>query len=1217
MAFKKVNPRQSFPEMEESILKKWKKDQTFKKSIQNRSRENEYVFYDGPPFATGLPHYGHILAGTIKDVVPRFWTMKGKRIERRFGWDCHGLPVENIVEKDLGLNGKTEILEKVGVCDFNEKCRSSVTKYTQEWENVVERMGRWIDFYDDYKTMNLDYMESIWWVFGELWNKGLIYEGLKPMHICPRCVTPLSNFEVTQGYKDITETSVIVKFKLHDQKDTYMLAWTTTPWTLPGNLLLALGKKVKYVKVKYNDEFFILANESVENTFKDKDYEIVETIDSKNLINKTYEPLFDTHKGLENAFRIVYADFVTMDEGVGVVHCAGPYGEEDMELCKRENIKLTHHVNMDGTFCDSVKKWAGKDCKKMDQNIINDLKERKLLFNSFKFKHSYPHCWRCDTPLLNYATASFFVNVNKIKKDLIKNNQQVHWVPGHIKDGRFGKWLEGAKDWAISRARFWGAPIPIWKSDDNQYICIDSIAKLEQLSGIKVNDLHKHIVDKIVIKKDGVEYHRIPDVLDCWFESGSMPYAQRHYPFSEIPTLKNEFILVRHGESLSNTEEVFSTQVETSTKYPLTENGMAVVRDTAKLLKDEKIDMIVSSDFLRTKQTAEIIGKELNVSVEFDERLREIYSETFDGQPYSEGNEKWPRTVRLNTPPDQTGETYNMIRSRMLSLVKELNDKYSNKKIILVSHGAPIKMLQASFSGIGKEEIVTSEYPDKGNAVKLVENKSIKKFDDVFPAEFIAEGQDQTRGWFYTLMVLSTALFNKPAFKNVVVNGIVLAENGKKMSKRLKNYPDPMKVFNAYGADALRFYLLKSPVVRGDDLRFSEKGVKDVVKLIILPLWNSYSFFVTYANIDNWEKQYKDISDLDLSNTLDKWIVSRLVETIEDMNSSMEKYDLQKSTEIETFIDDLTNWYIRRSRRRFWKSENDTDKNCAYQTLHFVLVNLSKIIAPLMPFISEEIFTNLENKESVHLEDWPSFDKKYIDIELNNKITLTRRIVKLGHSIRSRKNIKVRQPLSTVEICIENEKELDINIDVIKNELNVKNVKFIKDTNTLADKIISPNAKIIGPKYGNEVQKIIKEAKEGNYKFMDDNKIQVGEFILEENEYDVRFISKEGKDVDSDKEILVSLDTQLTQELMNEGNVRDLIRYIQDLRKDAEYNVDDRIYIYIDDAGKNLIKGFEEYLMKETLATKIIDESSNLDKESTNQIADQKITFGVAKNNNE
>jgi len=1210
MPFNKVNPKQSFPELEKKILKKWKEENTFKKSIKSRDHENEYVFYDGPPFATGLPHYGHILAGTIKDVVPRFWTMKGHRIERNFGWDCHGLPVENIVEKELELNGKNEILEKIGVADFNEKCRSSVLKYTNDWEKTVERMGRWVDFNDDYKTMNCDFMESIWWVFQELWKKDLIYKGMKPMHVCPRCVTPLSNFEVTQGYKDVTDTSVTAKFKLNDEKNTYLLAWTTTPWTLPGNILLAIGKNIDYSKVKFEDNYYILATAKIEETFKDKEHEIVKNINTKDLLGKTYTAPFDSMSELKNAFRIVHADFVTTEDGVGIVHCAGPYGEDDMDLSLKEGIELKHHVNMDGTFCSNVKEWAGKDCKKMDQNIVKNLEERNLLFSSQKYKHSYPHCWRCDAPLLNYATESWFVRVTKIKEDLIKNNQKVNWVPGHIKNGRFGKWLDGAKDWAISRARFWGTPLPVWKSEDNDFICIGSREELEKLSGQKINDLHKHIVDKIVLEKDGKKYTRVEEVLDCWFESGSMPYAQRNYPFSEIPDLKNNFYFIRHGESLTNTKEIVSCLLENSEQYPLTENGINTVKKSADELKNKNIDLIFSSDFHRTKQTSKILSDKIKIEINFDERLREInFGTEFEGKAYSKLN-KWKLNNRLHTPPSKNGETYMTVKTRILSLVRELNEKHKNKNIVLVSHGEPLRQLQGAFLGLGKKELLESAHHEKGVLYELKENKHLKKFDDVFPAEFIAEGQDQTRGWFYTLMVLSTALFNKPAFKNVVVNGIVLAENGKKMSKRLKNYPDPIKVFEAYGADALRFYLLQSPVVRADDLRFSEQGVKEIVKLIILPLWNTYSFFVTYANIDNWKKNYNDISDLKLENPLDKWIVSKLVEITTDVNTTMEKYDLQKSTEIGTFIDDLTNWYIRRSRRRFWKSENDDDKNQAYQTLHFVLSNISKLIAPFMPFISEEIFTNLEGLESVHLSNWPEFNKKYLDKNLNKGVELTRRIVKLGHSIRARKNIKVRQPLKGIEIGIENRK-IDLDIDVIKSELNIKEVKIIEDTKELAEKIIFPNAKLIGPKFGKNVQEIIIKAKKGEYELLKNNQIKVGEFVLEENEYETRFNSKEGKDVDSDKEILVALNTELTNELVNEGNVRDLIRHIQDLRKKANFNVDDRIKIYLDKTGQNLIKGFEDYLKKETLATEIISNNSSLNEKEIAKIANTEINFGV------
>ncbi|MBU1019195.1 MAG: isoleucine--tRNA ligase [Patescibacteria group bacterium] len=1016
--FNPVDPRQSLPDLEESLLKKWKKEKTFQKSVKQRPENKEYVFYDGPPFATGLPHYGHILAGTLKDVVPRYWTMRGYRVERQFGWDCHGLPVEYEVEKELGLSGKQDIEEKYGVNKFCEKCRSIVTRYTKEWEDTVERMGRWVDFENDYKTMNPEYMETIWWVFSQLWEKDLIYEGHKSMHVCPRCVTPLSNFEVTQGYKDVTDQSVTAKFKLDEEKDTYVLAWTTTPWTLAGNFFLALGPDVAYSKVEmlpYDEEEkgakpdlpykhgdrFILAKELLKKFFPEGNYKVIETFKGKKLEGKGYEPLFPYYGHLkeEGGFKILTADFVSTEEGTGIVHIAGGFGEDDMVLTKAQDFPIIQHVSIDGKFKPEVKDFAGEDVKpkddgmKTDRKIVEFLKERKKVFEATTYTHSYPHCWRCDSPLLNYSTTSWFMKVSKIKNKILKSNQNINWTPNHLKDGRFGQWLENARDWCISRSRYWGAPLPLWRAKDGDIICIGSIRELEKLSGKKVTDLHKHKVDKIKIKKNGKIYTRIPEVLDCWFESGSMPYAQYSYPF-----------------------------------------------------------------------------------------------------------------------------------------------------------------------------------------------RNKKRFEENFPAQFIAEGLDQTRGWFYTLVVLGTALFGKSPFKNVIVNGIVLAEDGKKMSKRLKNYPEPSLIFDKHGADALRFYLMNSPVVKAENARFSEKGVEEVVKGILLPIWNSYSFLVTYANIDKWEPQRKQPK-----NKLDKWILSELQLLIKEVTEQMNDYDLQKATDpIKKFTDDLTNWYIRRSRRRFWKNETDSDKVEAYSTLYEVLTTLSKVTAPFCPFISEEIYTNLTGKKSVHLENWPKAKESLIDKRLSREINLTREIVTLGHSIRAQKSIKVRQPLQKVSIALPPKTAKTFEKSVVKEELNVKEVEILKDASKVAELIARPNAQLLGPKYGGEVQKIIKLAREGKFKVSGDT-VAIGKYKLSGDEVELGYKGKEGFDVASEGGVVVAMDTKITEELKREGYARDIVRYIQDMRKEADYEISDYILVGIESKGEigKAVYEFEKYISGETLAKRL------------------------------
>ncbi len=1014
--FKKVNPKQSFPEMEKNISNYWDENKTFEKSIEQRPKDKEYVFYDGPPFATGLPHYGHILAGTMKDVVPRYWTMRGHRVERRFGWDCHGLPVENVVEAELGLNGKKEIDEKLGKHGFNEKCRSIVLRYTSEWEKTVRRMGRWVDFKNDYKTMSPEFMESVWWVIRQLWDKNLIYRGHKAMHICPHCVTPLSNFEVTLGYKDVKDNSVIWKFKVAGQENTYLLAWTTTPWSTPSTMGLSVAADKTYLKAKVGDEYLIFVSERRDFVMEGiEEYEIVEEIKGSDLVGLAYEPIVDFFKDLpevkenKNVYHVFAGDYVEVTAGTGLVTINGSYGEVDMEAAKKNGLPMVMDVDMDGHFNKLAGNYAGMFVKDGEKALIEDMQKAGLVFKTEKYKHSYPHCWRCDSPLLNYATSSWFVNVEKIKDQMIKANQEIHWVPGHIRDGRFGNWLENAKDWCISRNRFWGAPLPVWISEDDEMICIGSIKELEELSGEKVTDLHSHFVDEIVIKKDGKTFKRVPEVLDCWMESGAMPYAQKHYPFD-----------------------------------------------------------------------------------------------------------------------------------------------------------------------------------------------SPEEFEKNFPAEFIAEGLDQTRGWFYTLVVLGTALFGKSPFKNVIVNGLVLAEDGKKMSKRLKNYPDPEEIFDKHGADALRFYLMNSPVVRAEPLRFSERGVEEVVRKVLLPIWNSYSFFVTYANIDNWQPSKDALlpgHTPKTTNKLDKWIISELEQLLKDLTAEMDAYDLQGAAEpIADFVDSLTNWYIRRSRRRFWKSDSDEDKNEAYGTLYYCLVRLSQLIAPFTPFIAEEIYRNLTNAESVHLSDWPDFDESKIDKDLNAEMGLVRKIVALGHGVRAKKMVKVRQPLLKVQVALPEgiaEGMLIAQREVILEELNVKDLELIKEASTIVDCHVTANARVLGPKYGGEVQNIIREVKEGRFEIVGD-KVKVLGFELSGEEVEIGFKGKEGYDVASENGLVVALDTNVTDELKIEGHARDIVRFIQDLRKEADFEVDNRIVVEVKSSSDEISKAvvaFEDYIKRETLADEINPEN--------------------------
>jgi len=998
--------------MEKAIIQYWKENNTFKKSIEKPAGEKnpkDYVFYDGPPFATGLPHYGHLLAGTLKDVVPRYWTMQGYKIERNWGWDCHGLPVENIVEKELNLGSKTDI-EEYGIDKFNESCRSVVLRYTEEWKKVVERMGRWIDMENDYKTMNPEYMESIWWVFKSLWDKDRIYEGHKVVPYCPRCATPLSNFETNQGYQDKQDPALTAKFELEGSPGVYLLAWTTTPWTLPSNLAIAVGPELTYARIKdTNGEKYIMALDRIPNYYKNPDeYVIEEEFLGKEMDGMKYKPLMPYYKDKPEprAFTVTLGNFVTLEDGTGLVHMA-PFGEDDMATLKSLNIEAVYPLDAECKFNSEVKEYEGVDAYEANPLIIKKLKDEKKIVRHETINHSYPFCWRCDTPLIYRPISTWFVKVNEMKDKLLKTNQEINWIPDHIKNGRFGKWLEGARDWAISRNRYWGTPLPIWRNvdDESDLIVVGSIKELEDLSGKKITDLHKHKIDPVEIKKDGKLYKRIPEVLDCWFESGSMPYAQIHYPF---------------------------------------------------------------------------------------------------------------------------------------------------------------------------------------------ENK--EKFENNFPAEYIAEGLDQTRGWFYTLHVLSNSLFNKPAFKNCIVNGIVLAEDGMKMAKKLQNYPDPSKVMETYGADAMRFYLINSPVVKADDMRFSEKGISDVIRNMILPIWNSYSFFVTYANIDKWTPETLNLKS---TSKLDKWILSLLNELVETEIKWMKKYDLQKaSNAIYSFVDSLTNWYIRRSRRRFWKSEDDEDKKMAYQTLYIVLTKLCQVIAPFMPFLSEEIYRNLTSKESVHLTRYPVPDKETRDPKLMEEMFAVKTIVSLGLASRAKNKIKVRQPLAKVQVALGDQydkKVLNDQIEIIKEELNVKDIELIDNPKDLAEVIARPNAKLLGPKYGKDVQKIIIEAKNGKFEKLDNGNIKILEFELTPDEMEIAYLGKEGMDVETEEGILIALDTKITPELKLEGQARDLVRQIQEMRKSADYKVDDRIQIAIIGTDDDLIEKFGNYIKTETLSTSIEEDIKDPD----------------------
>lgn len=1301
--FKAVNPKQSFPELEEKILKYWKESESFQKSIDIRKNAPEFVFYDGPPFATGLPHYGHILAWTIKDVIPRYKTMRGYKVNRRFGWDCHGLPVENLIEKELNLPDK-KALQEYWVDNFNEACRSSVLRYTSEWEKTVSRMWRWVDFKNSYKTMDKDYMESIWWVFSQLWEKDMVYQGHKPMHICPRCVTPLSNFEVTQGYKDLSDLSMTAKFKVNKEKscsgksgccpsgDIFFLAWTTTPWTLPWNVALAVWAEIEYsfVQREWENTTYILATEAIKNYEKELgwewNYKIVDKKLGKEIAEKkpTYEPLFPYFAKEEKNwwFRVVTWDFVTTESWTWIVHVAPAFWEDDMKIWKDLNLPFIQHVKMDWLFVPEVVDFQDEPVKiadknmEMDKKIVRFLKQQWKVFQEKTLKHSYPTCWRCDTPLLNYATKSWFVKVEEIKDKLLENNQKINWTPKHLKDWRFWKWLEWARDWAISRNRYWWTPLPIWQNDTNgNFKCIWSVEELEKLSWEKVEDLHKHFVDKTEFSIPWEEwtYKRIEEVFDCWFESWAMPYAQKHFPFEENIVLKNEFYWARHWEWIHNVAWEISCCPEDQKKAHLTEKGKKDVGKNAKKLW-VKFDYVFTSPFLRTRETAEIIQKHCWGELIEDERIVEFncwdfhWESVLDWRNWKLENDWWSKAPNW-------GETLRNIVERVSAFYTEINNKYNWKKILVVTHSWIIWISQKYLKWVRDEKTykIPVEFPVW----------CIEKFETSFkfPADFIAEWLDQTRGWFYTLHVLSTALFDKPAFDNVVVNWIVLAEDGQKMSKSKKNYPDPQIIFDKYWADAMRFYLMNSPVVYWENFRFSEKGVEEVVKSVLLPLWNSYSFFVMYGNIDRVGitphpspiprgEGTKHPSPLGRGaggegnlTDLDRWILSELEILTREVTEKMDNYDLAWASRLfPKFFDNITNWYIRRSRKRFWSKawgKNQEDKQIAYNTLYKVLMDTCKLLAPFCPFIADEIYQNLEmaegwglraevknntchpevseatkdpsksdwahtcskipqnlnssaNKstsewqekelESVHLQSWPNLESEFIDEKLSKKIATVQSIISLGLWLRKKLKIKVRQPLKKAIIAMP---DIDISdqIETIKEELNVKSLEFLSDASEIAEVLAVPNAKILWPKFWKKMQEIIKEAKSWNYKKSDNWNIEVCWEELTEEEIAVRYQGKDWKEVNAQDDLVVSLNTEITEDLRLEWLARDLIRWIAEMRKEAGYEITDRIKISFQGWGlrakdlEKIVEQFWDFINQETLSSFVEIKNPDLESE--------------------
>ncbi|MBN8523034.1 MAG: isoleucine--tRNA ligase [Rickettsiales bacterium] len=995
----------SFPQIEEEVLKYWQENNIFNKSVENRKakigdQNNEFIFYDGPPFANGLPHYGHLLTGFIKDVFARYQTTKGKKVERRFGWDCHGLPAEMGAEKELGFSGRIAISE-YGIDKFNNHCRLSVMKYSSDWEKYVNRQARWVDFNNSYKTMDKNYMESVLWAFKELYNKGLIYESMRVMPYSWACETPLSNFEtrLDNSYRQRTDKAVTVSFVLNDKPQNApegfteykILAWTTTPWTLPSNLALAVNSDFNYVFVPNGDICYIIASFALNHYAKELNIEKgkadFRTVKGKELAGLKYKPIFNYFKDHPNSFKILTGDFVIEGDGTGIVHMAPGFGEDDQVLCQQEGIELVCPVDNAGKFTAEVSDFAGMQVFEANDPIIIKLKNQGNWLKTEQYIHNYPHCWRTDTPLIYKAVPSWYVKVTEFKDRMVELNQQINWIPGNVKDGLFGKWLENARDWSISRNRFWGTPIPVWRSNNPKYPRIDvygSCAELEEDFGVKIEDLHKPFIDGLTRPNPDDPTGksmmvRVEDVFDCWFESGSMPYGQAHYPFE---------------------------------------------------------------------------------------------------------NKEW--------------------------------------------------------------------------------------FESHFPADFIVEYSAQTRGWFYTLMVLSTALFDRPPFLNCICHGVILDSTGQKLSKRLNNYADPLELFDKYGADALRVTMLSSNVVRGQELLIDKDGkmVFDSLRLFIKPIWNAYHFFCLYANLDSVKAKY----DISSGNILDRYILSKLKIAVGRIENSMDQFDtVEAYATITDFFEVLNNWYIRRSRSRFWKTEQDADKLSAYNTLYTCLEVMMKAMSSLLPLISENIYRSLTGGTSVHLEDFPNVEEIKIEENLVRAMDQILDICNAALFIRSEENIRIRQPLGKLVIHLDgvDRGTYDSYIkhfeDLIKDEVNVKSIIYQEDVKEYANLKLSINFPLLGKRLPEKMKEIIAATKSGNW-YENGEKLFVSDIELLPEEYTLVMEPKKGiKGVKalSNSIGLVKLDLEITKELQEEGIARDLVRFIQQTRKEAGFEVSDRIKLNI------------------------------------------------------
>jgi len=1021
MTFKPVSPKLDVVGMEENVLKMWKRTDIFRKTVEQRAGGPEYVFYEGPPTANGKPGVHHVLARAFKDMFPRYKIMRGYHVSRRGGWDTHGLPVEIEVEKQLGFTNKQQI-EAYGIARFNELCKKSVFTYIQDWEKLTDRIAFWVDLQDAYVTYTNDYIESVWWILKNFWDKDLLYKGFKIVPYCPRCGTPLSDHEVALGYDDATDPSVFVRMPLVDKPGTSLLVWTTTPWTLPANVAVAAGAGVDYVTVERaladgGKERLVLAQALLEKVFRGEEVKVVETFKGKKLKGVKYHPLFTFLPPEKSAHYVVLGDFVTTEDGTGLVHIAPAFGADDLKVSQDFDLPVLMTVKPDGTFIDAVKPWRGVFIKDADPLITRDLDDRGLLYRAETITHTYPFCWRCKTPLMYYARESWYIRTSAYRDRLVELNNTINWVPEHTKEGRFGNWLNNNIDWALSRERYWGTPLPVWECEGCKHReCVGSVAELSEKVGRDLTelDLHRPYVDEVHWKcvKCGGQMTRVKDLIDVWFDSGSMPVAQWHYPF---------------------------------------------------------------------------------------------------------------------------------------------------------------------------------------------ENKD--KFESQFPADYICEAVDQTRGWFYTLHAISTLLFNEVSFKNVLSLGHIQDGEGRKMSKSLGNIVQPWDVLSAHGADALRWYLYTA-TPPGNERRFSSDLVGEVVRDFTLTLWNVYSFFVTYANLDKPTLAARTASE----NQLDKWVLSELNVLVRDVTTAYDGYDVTNATRpISAFVEKLSTWYLRRSRRRFWKSESDSDKQAAYQTLYTALVTVAKLLAPAMPFMAEELYQNLvrsmdsDAPESVHLALWPIFDSALIDENLNRQMNLVMRLVSIGHAARNKANRKVRQPLAEAAFSVTNvdeRKAIETFADIIADELNVKKVRLLNASTEALSHSVKPLPKQLGQKYGNKfpaLQKAILavNAEEAAHKLTSGQPLRVSvegvDYAILAEEVEVKALAKEGFAVAEEGSYVAALVTELTPALVREGQAREFVRRVQDLRKSADLDVSDRIKLYITATPglKVALEAHQDYITAETLTVEL------------------------------